>query len=137
MARKGDLTRDTTQSPKAAKAHEMPVVHRRLWPLPPCVPTVPCGSMRAASATVVREMQLADEWFSKFLRHVFDTEGNAYRHGDTEGSERRRALPAIVALCGWTDAFMGLSARDVLVDLLDNELPHAIEHLDEPVLDLT
>jgi hypothetical protein len=86
--------------------------------------------------TVVREMQLADEGFSKFLHHVFDTEGNAYRHGDAEGSERRRALLAIVALCGWMDAFMGLSARDVLVDLLGNELPHVIEHLDEPALDL-
>ncbi len=82
---------------------------------------------------IVREMEL-DHEFRRFLhRRVFGTGGNFFRHGDADGGERRQALLAIVALSGWIDAFMGLSARSVLVDLMSDELPRIVECIDQPV----
>jgi hypothetical protein len=84
---------------------------------------------------VVREMEL-DREYSKFLYgRIFGTRGNFFRHGDADGGERRQALLAVVALGGWIDTFMGLSARSVLVEMMSDELPHIVEHLDQPVLE--
>lgn len=83
---------------------------------------------------VVREMQL-DQEYRTFLHHrVFGTGGNAFRHGDADEGERRQALLAVVALSGWVDAFMGLSARSLLVELMGEKLPRILERASEPVL---
>lgn len=84
---------------------------------------------------VVREMQLDQEYRTFLHRRVFGTGGNAFRHGDADEGERRQALLAVVALSGWVDAFMGLSARSVLVELMGEELPRIVERMSEPVLE--
>jgi hypothetical protein len=84
---------------------------------------------------VVREMQL-DQKYRTFLYHrVFGTGGNAFRHGDADEGERRQALLAVVAVSGWVDAFMGLSARSVLVELMGEELPRIVERMSKPLLE--
>jgi hypothetical protein len=84
---------------------------------------------------VVREMEL-DHEYSKFLYgRIFGTRGNFFRHGDSDGGERRQALLAVVALSGWIDTFMGLSARSVLVELMSDELSGIVEYIDQPVLE--
>jgi hypothetical protein len=86
--------------------------------------------------TVVRELRLDGE-FERFLRRcVFAPKGHSFRHVDADGGERRQSLLAIVALCGWIDAFMGLSAHTTLVETMADELPRAVERVREPVLDV-
>lgn len=84
---------------------------------------------------VVREMQLDQEYRTFLYRCVFGTGGNAFRHGDAGEGERRQALLAVVAVSGWVDAFMGLSARSVLVELMGEELPRTVERMSEPLLE--
>jgi hypothetical protein len=84
---------------------------------------------------VMREMQLEPEYRTFLHGRVFGDGGNAFRHGDADEGERRQALAAVVALSGWVDAFMGLSARAVLVELMGEELPRIVERASEPVLE--
>ncbi len=84
---------------------------------------------------VVREMQLEPEFRTFLHGRVFGDGGNAFRHGDADEGERRQALAAVVALSGWVDAFIGLSARVVLVELMGEELPRIVERASEPVLE--
>lgn len=86
--------------------------------------------------TVVRELGLDSEFERHLHRHVFAPKGHSFRHVDADGGERRQALFAIVALCGWLDAFVGLSAHATLVELMGDELPGAIERVRGPVLDV-
>jgi hypothetical protein len=83
---------------------------------------------------VVREMQLDAEYRRFLHRRVFGGGGNLFRHGDADGGERRQALLAVVALSGWIDTFMGLSARTVLAGLMSDELPRIVKDLYDPVL---
>lgn len=88
----------------------------------------PSKKLKSVEA-IVRAMQL-DEEFRRFLhRRVFGTVGNPFRHGDATEGERRQTLLAIVALSGWVDVFMGKAARAVLVDLMSERLPEAVERL--------
>jgi hypothetical protein len=82
---------------------------------------------------VVREMPLDQEYRTFLHRRVFGDGGNAFRHGDADEGERRQALTFVVAVSGWVDAFMGLSARSVLVELMGDELPRIVERMGEPV----
>jgi hypothetical protein len=84
---------------------------------------------------VVREMQLDQEYRTFLHRRVFGTGGNAFRHGDADDGERQQALAAVVAVSGWVDAFMGLYARSVLVELMEDELPRIVERASELVLE--
>lgn len=84
---------------------------------------------------VVREMQLDQEYRTYLHRRVFGSGGNAFRHGDADAGERQQALLAVVALSGWVDALMGLSARSVIVDLMGDELPRILERVGESVLE--
>jgi hypothetical protein len=75
---------------------------------------------------IVKEMSL-DQEYERFLhRGVFGKRGNAARHGNVESDERRRALLLVVAIAGWTDVFMGLTASETLVDAMTMFLPEAV-----------
>lgn len=90
----------------------------------------------ALTAAYAPIMKYQWQEYRTFLhRRVFGTGGNAFRHGDADGGERQQALAAVVAVSGWVDAFMGLSARSFLVDLMGDELPRIVERMSEPVLE--
>jgi hypothetical protein len=71
---------------------------------------------------VVRRLP-ADEEYARFVcARVFGNVGNPVRHGEESGSRRRHALFVVVAIAGWLDAFMEVPAREVLGQMLRDEL---------------
>jgi len=69
-----------------------------------------------------------DQEFSLFVRvRVFGTTGNAYRHCDADGGERRQVLLGIAALCGWMQAFLGVPALDALSGEMNAHVAQALD----------
>jgi hypothetical protein len=64
-------------------------------------------------------------------KRVLHTTGQNFRHGVSDGSERRQVLLTIVAVSGWTDRLTGHSTCADLVYRISEELPTAIEHLED------
>jgi hypothetical protein len=77
------------------------------------------------AGSIVKEISLDAEFRTFLRRDVFGSFGHAFRHGEGEDA-RRQALLSIVALAGWTDAFMGASVRAALVELMSDRLPEAV-----------
>jgi hypothetical protein len=70
---------------------------------------------------VVRKLPAVQEFRTFVCGRVFGDLGNPLRHGEPS-DRRRRSLFAIVAIAGWVEAFMKVSAADALGTLLSDEL---------------
>lgn len=76
--------------------------------------------------TLIKKLALDDE-FRRFLhRGVFGKRGNPVRHGAMPDDERRRALLIVVAIVGWMDVCLRLTASTTLADVMSIFLPEAV-----------
>lgn len=87
------------------------------------------GGKLPAAEKLVKQMAVDKEYTAFVVRHVFGGIGNAFRHGRADSGERDQVLFAIVALAGWVDFFMNLSAMRVLAGQLSDRLDDAIERV--------
>jgi hypothetical protein len=71
---------------------------------------------------VVRKLPAEKSYATFVCGRVFGDIGNPVRHGEQSASRRTQALFAIVAIAGWLDAFAGVSARQVLGEMLWDQL---------------
>lgn len=86
------------------------------------------GKFMAVEA-LVKQMAVDEDYSAFVIRRVFGGTGNAFRHGRADSGERDQVLFAIVALAGWVDFFLELSAMDVLASELSDRLGAAIERV--------
>lgn len=61
-----------------------------------------------------KRLPLPGEYATFLRRRVFGTTGNAFRHGDAEGGERRQVLFGVAALAGWLEEFADEPVRYAL-----------------------
>ena len=70
---------------------------------------------------VVRKLPAKQDYRTFVCGRVFGDTGHPVRHGE-QSDRRRQALFAIVAIAGWLDAFMKVSAHDALGRMLSDAL---------------
>jgi hypothetical protein len=70
---------------------------------------------------VVRKLPAKQDYRTFVCSRVFGDSGNPVRHGE-QSDRRRQALFAIVAIAGWLDTFMKVSAHDALGRMLSEAL---------------
>jgi len=70
---------------------------------------------------VVRKLPAKQDYRTFVCGRVFGDTGHPVRHGE-QSDRRRQALFAIVAVAGWLDAFMKVSAHDALGRMLSEEI---------------
>jgi hypothetical protein len=70
---------------------------------------------------VVRKLPAKQDYLTFVCSRVFGNTGNPVRHGE-QSDRRRQALFAVVAIAGWLDAFMKVSAHDALGRMLSDAL---------------
>lgn len=85
---------------------------------------------------LVKQMAVDEDYTSFLIRRVFGGIGNAFRHGRADSGERDQVLFAIVAVAGWVDFFLELSAMEVLAGELSGRLDAAIERVRSGTLQL-
>lgn len=90
----------------------------------------PRGKGRANTRHIISEMELEPLLGRLTHKRVLHTTGQNFRHGVSDGSERRQVLLTIVAVSGWTDRLTGHSTCADLICRISEELPTAIEHLE-------
>jgi hypothetical protein len=77
---------------------------------------------KLGAETVIKAMQLEEEFEVFAIRLVFGGHGNAFRHGRPENEARDQALLQIVALVGWVDFTLGTSGIARLAHRLESPL---------------
>ncbi len=84
--------------------------------------------------TVVKLMGLTPEVKKFVVRAVFGGTGNAVRHGQADGIERRQVLLGVAAIAAWIENFAGEPALELLAEHVGAILPQAIQQRRRPAL---
>jgi len=76
---------------------------------------------------VIRLLPVDEDYETFIVRRLFGGVGDPHRHGTAEDGERQQVLMGIIGLAGWMDAFMELSATEVLAQEMAKRLPDCAE----------
>ena len=88
------------------------------------------GNGRLNTGHIIHEMEPEPRLGRLTHKRVFHKTGQDFRHGKSDGSERRQVLLTVVAVSGWTDHLTGHSTCADLVQLIADALPSAVERVE-------